>query len=156
MSANATSTAAPAADAAPAPVASAPAAAAGAHTAAAPIGFRSERDSLADSAVGVLLVLVLLLGACLGGLLLAKRKGWLNRWLPTPGGADAAASRLRVEQVLRLSPRTVLYRVADERSRYLILESTASAQLGPAQPLNESSSREAHPSEASPSHDPHA
>lgn len=128
-----------------APVA-APATAPVALHGAAPIGFRDEHESVADSAVGVLLVLVVLLGACLGGLLFAKRKGWLNRWLPAPSGAADDASRLRVEQVLRLSPRTVLYRVADERSRYLIVESTASAQLGPAQPLDQ----------ATPPHDPHA
>lgn len=126
--------------------ATAPVVAPGAVHSAAPIGFRDEHASVADSAVGVLLVLVVLLGACLGGLLFAKRKGWLNRWLPAPSGAADDASRLRVEQVLRLSPRTVLYRVADERNRYLILESTASAQLGPAQPLDQATS----------SHDPHA
>ncbi|ALN84771.1 hypothetical protein LC55x_1480 [Lysobacter capsici] len=126
--------------------ATAPVVAPGAVHSAAPIGFRDEHASVADSAVGVLLVLVVLLGACLGGLIFAKRKGWLNRWLPAPSGAADDASRLRVEQVLRLSPRTVLYRVADERSRYLILESTASAQLGPAQPLDQATSP----------HDPHA
>jgi len=150
VSADATQTAAKQAAApAAAPVvapATAPVVAPGVAHSTAPIGFRDEHESVADSAVGVLLVLVLLLGACLGGLLFAKRKGWLNRWLPAPSGAADDASRLRVEQVLRLSPRTVLYRVADERSRYLILESTASAQLGPAQPLDQ----------ATPSHDPHA
>ncbi|KRB02427.1 hypothetical protein [Lysobacter sp. Root690] len=150
MSADATQpaakqTAAPATTPVVAP-ATAPVVAPGAVHSAAPIGFRDEHESVADSAVGVLLVLVVLLGACLGGLLFAKRKGWLNRWLPAPSGAADDASRLRVEQVLRLSPRTVLYRVADERNRYLILESTASAQLGPAQPLDQ----------ATPSHDPHA
>lgn len=150
MSANATQpaakqTAAPATTPVVAP-ATAPVVAPGAVHSAAPIGFRDEHESVADSAVGVLLVLVVLLGACLGGLLFAKRKGWLNRWLPAPSGAADDASRLRVEQVLRLSPRTVLYRVADERRRYLILELTASAQLGPAQPLDQANS----------SHDPHA
>lgn len=154
MSAEATQTAAKqsapkatASDVAPvAAPATAPVAAPGAVHSAAPIGFRDEHASVADSAVGVLLVLVVLLGACLGGLIFAKRKGWLNRWLPAPSGAADDASRLRVEQVLRLSPRTVLYRVADERNRYLILESTASAQLGPAQPLDQATSP----------HDPHA
>lgn len=150
MSADATQTAArqnapKAATPEVAPIA-APATAPVALHGAAPIGFRDEHESVADSAVGVLLVLVVLLGACLGGLLFAKRKGWLNRWLPAPSGAADDASRLRVEQVLRLSPRTVLYRVADERSRYLIVESTASTQLGPAQPLDQ----------ATPPHDPHA
>lgn len=150
MSADATQpaakqTAAPATTPVVAP-ATAPVVAPGAVHSTTPIGFRDEHESVADSAVGVLLVLVVLLGACLGGLLFAKRKGWLNRWLPAPSGAADDASRLRVEQVLRLSPRTVLYRVADERNRYLILESTASAQLGPAQPLDQ----------AIPSHDPHA
>ena len=97
--------------------------------AAQPIRFRAEGGSVADSATGVLLVLALLLGGCLAALLWAKKKGWLDRWIAHAGAGAPGAGGLRVEQSLRLSPRTVLYRVGDGRERYLVVESTVSAQL---------------------------
>lgn len=100
-----------------------------ASVAARPIRFREESGGVADSATGVLLVLALLLGGCLAALLWAKKKGWLDRWIAGPGAAPAGAGGLRVEQALRLSPRTVLYRVGDGHERYLVVESTVSAQL---------------------------
>lgn len=97
--------------------------------AAKPIRFREESGSVADSATGVLLVLALLLGGCLALLLWAKKKGWLDRWIANAGAAVPGAGGLRVEQALRLSPRTVLYRVGDGHERYLVVESTVTARL---------------------------
>lgn len=116
-------TAAPAGASAPASVQTQPV------VAARPIRFREEGGSVADSATGVLLVLVLLLGGCLALLLWAKKKGWLDRWIANAGASAPDAGGLRVEQALRLSPRTVLYRVGDGRERYLVVESTVSARL---------------------------
>lgn len=61
--------------------------------------------------------------------IVAKRRGWLARW----GVATAAtpAAGLRVEQVLRLSARTTLYRVGDGHERYLVAETREGVQLLP-------------------------
>lgn len=93
-----------------------------------PIPFRKQGASAASDAVDSLLVASALLAACLAGLWLAKKKGWLDRWVAQGRQPLSAQAGLRVEQVLRLSPKTVLYRVAGQGERYLILESVASTQ----------------------------
>lgn len=107
-----------------------------ANASTAPIRYRSESGTLADQATGVLLVLAVLLTAGLALALVAKRKGWLDRWIARPGAGVAGSgdAALRVEQALRLSPRTVLYRVGDGQGRYLVLESSVHAQLTPLTP----------------------
>lgn len=109
-----------------------------------PIRYRSESGTLADQATGVLLVLALLLAAALALALVAKRKGWLDRWVARSGAGvvGSGGAALRVEQTLRLSPRTVLYRVGDGQDRYLVIESTVHAQLAPLAP-DQASGREA-------------
>lgn len=92
------------------------------------IPFRPEGPGLASSALDVTMGLVVVLGLALAGLLFARKKGWLERWT---GAATPAAPTLRIEQRLRLSPRTMLYRVRDGNARYLVLESSANARLHP-------------------------
>lgn len=99
------------------------------------IPFRAEGESLAGGAINALLVLVLLLAAVLAVLWTAKRKGWLEKW--TGPVLPLQAPSIRIEQRLRLSPRTMLYRVRDERSSYLVLESSVNAQLRPIEPMSE-------------------
>lgn len=93
-----------------------------------PIPFRKQGTSVGGDAVDSLLVACALLAVCLAVLWVAKKKGWLDRWLAAQGRQSPSAQvGLRVEQVLRLSPKTVLYSVAGEGERYLILESSASS-----------------------------
>jgi hypothetical protein len=104
---------------------------AGAVQASQPIAFRQDDADLATSATHVLLVTVLLLGAVLGALVIAKRRGWLQRWTggAAPATPSAGTAGLRVEQRLRLSARTTLFRVADGDRRYIVVESTGGVQL---------------------------
>lgn len=100
-----------------------------ANSAAVPaIPFRPESRATASDAVGVLLLLVVLLAASTAALWFAKKKGWLDRWLAGVAVKPEAPS-LRLEHRLRLSPRTTLYRVSDERGAYLVVESSVNAQL---------------------------
>lgn len=93
------------------------------------IAYRPETSVLADNALDVLLVLVLLLSGVLALTWFAKQKGWLQRW--TTGAVPGAATTrgLRVEQALRLSPRTTLFRVVDGKDRYLLVESTGTVRF---------------------------
>ena len=99
------------------------------------IPFRAEGESLADGAINALLVLVLLLAAVLAVLWVAKRRGWLEKW--TGQVLPLQTPSIRIEQRLRLSPRTMLYRVQDGRSSYLVLESSVNAKLCPIEPMSE-------------------
>ena len=93
------------------------------------IAYRPENGIVADSALDVLLILVLLLGGALALTWFARQKGWLQRW--TSGGAlrSPTTPGLRVEQALRLSPRTTLFRVVDGKDRYLLVESTGTVRF---------------------------
>lgn len=93
------------------------------------ISYRPESAGLASSAVDVLLVLVLLLGGVLALAWVAKQKGWLKRWSVSAASLSPSAGGLRLEQALRLSPRTALFRVTDGDRRYLLVESTGTVRF---------------------------
>lgn len=93
------------------------------------IAYRPESASVAGSAIDVLLILVLLLGGVLAVALVAKRKGWLRRWTVGATLLSPTGVGLRVEQALRLSPRTTLFRVIDGNRRYLLVESTSTVRF---------------------------
>jgi hypothetical protein len=78
--------------------------------------------------VGVLLLLVVVLGGFVAALLYARKKGWLERW-GVVASVTSHAHGMRVEQVLRLSPRSSLYRVRDGGQTIVILESNGAAQV---------------------------
>ncbi|MEG3184662.1 hypothetical protein [Novilysobacter erysipheiresistens] len=95
------------------------------------IPFRPETEGVTGQLVDVLLVLALLLSACLGAVWFAKKRGWLDKWIGAAATGRPSQASLRVEQVLRLSPRTTLYQVKDADRGYLIVESTATARIIP-------------------------
>lgn len=100
---------------------------ASATTATATIPYRSvSGNSGGDIAAAFGWTVVLLLVAT-GIALLARRLGWLQRWGAVT--ATAAGERLRVEQALRVSPRTMLFRIGDGRRQYLLAESRDGLQL---------------------------
>lgn len=80
-----------------------------------------------------------LLALALALALLARRLGWLQRFGVGPGSPRSPASGLRVEQALRISPRTTLFRIADGEQRYLLAESRDGVQwlAVPAQPAGQ-------------------
>lgn len=98
--------------------------------AAAPIRFKSEAGSVGTTLLGPLIIASLLLALAIAALYVARRRGWLRRWSVVPAAADMPLG-LRVEQVLRLSPRTRLYRVSDGVAVFTVVESTAHAQIVP-------------------------
>lgn len=108
-----------------------PVARAAAATPATAIPFRPEAEDVTSQLVDVLLVLALLLAVCLGAVWFAKKRGWLDRWRVVATTGRTSQASVRVEQALRLSPRTTLYRVKDAGRGYLILESTATARIIP-------------------------
>lgn len=103
---------------------------------AAPIPYRKESDGAGGSLIGVLAITVLLLVVFVVTLRAAKSRGLLDRWIvSTPSGGAASRNgrdAMRVEQALRVSPRTTLYRIRDGEHRFLLIESIATnARLQP-------------------------
>lgn len=99
--------------------------------AARPIPFKAENGGATASLALPLLLAVVLLALAVGLLWVARQKGWLRRWSAAPPAAGERADGLQVEQVLRLSPRTRLYRLRDGEHRFAVLESTAHASIVP-------------------------
>jgi hypothetical protein len=94
------------------------------------IPFRPEYRASGSNAVDVLLILALLLGSFVVALWFARKKGWLDRWIvAAPGIGATKRAGLELEQVLRLSQKSALYRVNDGSTRYLVLESAGAAQV---------------------------
>lgn len=72
---------------------------------------------------------ILLLALAIALAWLARRLGWLRHWGVGAGPAmSTAAAGLRVEQTLRISPRTMLFRIADGEQRFLLAESREGVQ----------------------------
>lgn len=95
------------------------------------IPFKSEASGVSSSLVLPLLIAVLLLAVAVAALWWARQKGWLQRWSTSAPAAPLRVDGLRVEQVLRLSPRTRVYRVSDGLRQFAVIESTGSAQMVP-------------------------
>jgi hypothetical protein len=94
------------------------------------IPFRQEYRGSGSSATEVMLILVLLLGSFVAVLWFARKKGWLDRWIvAAPGIGVTKRGGLELEQVLRLSQKSAIYRVSDGNTRYLVLESAGVAQV---------------------------
>ena len=101
-----------------------------------PIPYRKEGSGADGSLIGVLAITVLMLAVFVVVLRVAKSRGLLDRWVVSaPAGAKASREgrdAMRVEQSLRVSPRTVLYRIRDGEQRFLLVESTsANVRLQP-------------------------
>lgn len=94
------------------------------------IPYRESAEVSGGDIAGAFGFALLLLAAALALAWFARRKGWLQRW----GAAARTSGRpqlasLRVEQALRVSPRTVLFRIADGDRTYLLAESRHGIQL---------------------------
>ncbi|HEY0502216.1 MAG TPA: hypothetical protein VGD42_01875 [Lysobacter sp.] len=92
------------------------------------IPFRQEAATGgAASLSGALLIAVAMLSVVAAAAWYARRRGWLDRWVgPAP---SPRAQTLRVEQTLRLSPQTTLYRVVHEGEVLLVVESRVNARI---------------------------
>jgi len=94
---------------------------------AAAVRFRQEPVTGMPDLADALLLTMLVLAVVLVVALWAKRRGFLDRWIVR---RDSAASEgaLRVEQVLRLSRGTVVYRLTDGRAGFLLVEGRTGVQ----------------------------
>lgn len=90
-----------------------------------PIPYRHESGAVAMPALGALVATVLLLAVFAAALKFARRRGLLDRWIVAPRVAGDGRPALRVEQSLRVGPRTTVHRVRDGERRYLLVESLA-------------------------------
>jgi hypothetical protein len=92
------------------------------------IPFRQEPATAgAGSLSGALLIAVAMLAVVAAAAWYARRRGWLDRWVgPAP---SPRAQSLQVEQTLRLSPQTILYRVRHEGEVLLVIESRVNARI---------------------------
>jgi len=90
-----------------------------------PIPYRNESGTVAMPALGALVAAVLVLAVFAVVLKFARRRGLLDRWIVAPRVADDGRPALRVEQSLRVGPRTTVHRVRDGERRYLLVESLA-------------------------------
>lgn len=93
------------------------------------IPFRAEDGALGTHAVSALGVAVVLLAAVWAGAVVARRRGWLARWLAVAGETQAS-SRMLLAGRVRLSPKTVVYEVVTSgQERVLVAESASGVQL---------------------------
>lgn len=91
------------------------------------IPFRQDPVGAGASLTGALLIAVVMLAAIAVAAWHARRRGWLDRWVgPAP---SPRAPAMRVEQVLRLSPQTTLFRVRHEGEVLLVFESKANTRI---------------------------
>ena len=93
------------------------------HAAVQAIPFRPETQSLAGDAWSVLGVLVILLAALVALAVLAKRMGWLERWIVRSPASSGTIVGLHIESTLRISARTTVYALGDAHGRYLLVQS---------------------------------
>lgn len=87
------------------------------------IPFRQTSASAPQDFLGVLVATIMLLALAAASLWFAKKKGWLARWMAGSVVAGPPGKALRIENSVRLSRSTVLYRVEHGVDRYLIVES---------------------------------
>lgn len=106
-------------------------AAATAQSAAMPsaIPFRHTSIVSASEVSGILVATVLVLCVLAVSAWFARRKGWLDRWSVGSGKASVAGKSLVVLEVLRISRKTTIYRVANGQREFLIAESSAPVAL---------------------------
>lgn len=95
------------------------------------IPYRTASEVSGGDIAGAFGAAIALLVLALAAAWLARRLGWMQRWGVGPAGAPAPAHSLRIEQTLRLSPRTVLYRIADGDQRFLLAETREGVQWLP-------------------------
>ncbi|MFZ5636612.1 MAG: flagellar biosynthetic protein FliO [Pseudomonadota bacterium] len=95
------------------------------------IPYRDEGGGLAADAGGAVFAAFVLLALLVVALQIARKRGLLDRWIPAAPARAEGREPMRVEEALRVGPRTTLYRIRDGGRRYLLIESTAQARLVP-------------------------
>lgn len=96
-----------------------------------PIPYRTTSEVSGGDVAGALAATVALLALALLIGWMARRLGWLQRWGVAPLAALPAGRRLRIEQSLRLSTKTVVFKISDGGRDYLLAESRDGVQWLP-------------------------
>ena len=97
-------------------------------TTASPIPYRTTSEVSGGDVAGALAATVALLALALFVGWLARRLGWLQRWGVPAIAGTIEPQRLRVEQSLRISTRTVVFRISDGQRDFLLAESRDGVQ----------------------------
>lgn len=92
--------------------------------AAAAIPYRTDAAVPAGALVWAILITLLVLGIIVGGLLLARRYGWLRLWTGGPRIVTQDAATWRVTARVRLSPTARAYVLENKEASYLVIESS--------------------------------
>ena len=95
-----------------------------AAVAAVAIPYRLAPAVSVGSMASAVLLTVILLGALVIGLLVARRYGWLRPWLGIQAPRQQESADLRVVARARLSPTTRAFVVEWQEAKYLVLESS--------------------------------
>lgn len=98
----------------------------------APIPFRTAATASGHDLMGVMAATVALLLMASLAAWLARRMGWLDRWMSSRPAPAETQQVLRVEQTVRVSRKTTLHRIVDGDRRYLLVESDQQVQWLPA------------------------
>ena len=106
-------------------------------TVAAPIPFRSTSAVSAPELLWVFMITLLLLASVAALAAIAKRRGWLNRWLGRAGAEGKAAPQLEVLERLAISRQSTLFRVRHAQGELIVVESSAQVQLTSVSPRQE-------------------
>lgn len=104
---------------------------AGLARAVAGIPYRTGSAVPAASLAWAILVTLLVLGGVIGGLLLARRRGWLRPWIGQSRSARPSSSPWRVTARMRLSATARAYVLESEHVGYLVIESSQHVVVQP-------------------------
>lgn len=98
---------------------------------AAGIPYRTDSGVSTGSLLSAVLITLLVLGAIIAGLLLARRYGWLRFWGGVPQAAGAHEKPWRVTARVRLSATTRAYVLESKDASYLVVESSQHVAVQP-------------------------
>jgi len=93
------------------------------------IPFRHTSIASASELSGILIATVLVLSVFAASAWFARRKGWLDRWSTDAGKSRVSGRSLVVLEVLRISRRTTVYRIASGKQEFLVAESSSPVAL---------------------------
>jgi hypothetical protein len=107
--------------------------------AAAGIPFRTDTAVPTGSLAWAVLCTFVVLGVVVGGLLLARKRGWLRTWTgPSPIAFKGSDATLRIIHRLRMSASSRAYVLENDGRRYLVVESSQHVVVHPEAPSSES------------------
>lgn len=103
------------------------------------IPFKANTAVPAGSLAWAVLCTLFVLAGIVGGLLLAKRRGWLQTWIgPSPVAPKGADITLRVTSRARVSAATRAYVIENDGDSYLVFESSQHLVVHPKPKSSES------------------